>query len=275
MNGDDLTILIPVLRRPWRIAHVYESARAATPDAQILFIASPDDGAELGALDAFGVEYIVTTWPGGDRGDYARKINLGYLHSSRPVLFTGADDLDFHPDWYERARPLLEVPDEVVQVMPAGGVLIGPGKIPQIGVVGTMDTCNARTMDMWNGEPRVPTHSTHSLVARWYADQGGSPDRDHMIYFTEYWHEYCDDELIGTAMARGAYAHSDAVVEHLHPNRDAGDHPNPNDVPVPLDEVYLLGRERSRLSRRIFFARRRLWQGPPVAHRRGHDLTGR
>lgn len=248
----ELAILIPILRRPWRVRSVYESAIAATPEANILFICSPDDGSSIDAVHAVNVEPLVVDWPSGSRGDYARKINAGYRWTVEPLLFTGADDLHFHPRWYEAASALIDVPVETVEVM-RSGILIGPGTAPRVGVVGTTDLCNERTM--------LGEHSTHSLVARWYADMGGCADQSGIIYCEAYWHEFCDDELVQTAMARHAYVHAyDAVVEHLHPNRNPSDHPRPNAVAIPDDDTYRLGRERSRLSRRVFISRRRLWR---------------
>jgi glycosyltransferase involved in cell wall biosynthesis len=243
---EGLAIIIPVLRRPWRIPEVYESAMRATPDANVVFVVSPEDTVTRDALESYCLNHLVTSWHGGDRGDYARKINLGYEHTTEPLIFTGADDIDFHVGWYEAASALIDVPVETLQVMPSGGLLVGPGEIPRIGVVGTVDKCNERTAD--------GSHSTHSLVARWYADQGACVDIDHMIYYPGYFHEYCDDEMVQTAMVRQAYAHCyDAVVEHRHPNR--------RDIDIADDATYQLGRARSRLSRRVFLQRRRMWAG--------------
>jgi len=253
LTDDELVIVLPVLRRPHRIEPVWTSARTATPGARIVFVASPDDRATLDALDALGHDYLTTTWAGGERGDYARKINLGYRSTTERLIFTGADDLSFHPGWYELAAAMIDVPEQVTTVLSGGATLVGPKTVPRIGVVGTKDICNDRTM---RGE-----HSTHSLVARWYADQGGCAEQSAIIYHEGYFHEYCDDELVQTAMSRRAYAHSEAVVEHLHPNRN-GNHPRPNELTVADDETYRIGRARSRLSRRVFMHRQQLWQGP-------------
>jgi glycosyltransferase involved in cell wall biosynthesis len=222
MTGDDLTIIVPLWRRTKNIGRVYESAWAATPDAQILFVVSEGDHAVLEVIDELvDAEYLLVGGPGGEAGDYARKINAGYRASALDWVFTGADDLIFHPGWYEAARDVALI---------------------DTGVIGTVDLCNGRTI---NGE-----HSTHSLVARWYADFGGSMDADHMIYHEGYVHEYCDDELVQTAMMRGAYAHAfDAVVEHRHMLID----------PALDDPVYRHGRRFTRLSRRLYLRRKMLW----------------
>jgi glycosyltransferase involved in cell wall biosynthesis len=222
VTGDDLTIVIPLWRRTANIGRVYESAWAATPDAQILFVVSQGDAEVVDVVEELtGSEYLLTDGPGGEAGDYARKINAGYRETDREWLFTGADDLLFHPGWYESARAHAAI---------------------DTGVIGTVDLCNGRTS--------LGEHSTHSLVARWYADFGGSMDADHMIYHEGYVHEYCDDELVQTAMMRGAYAHAfDAVVEHKHMLIDA----------TLDDPVYRHGRRFTRLSRRLFLRRKFLW----------------
>jgi hypothetical protein len=222
VTGDDLTVIVPLWRRTKNITRVYVSAWEATPEAQILFMVSEGDGEVLDAVsELVDAEYLITAGPGGEPGDYARKINAGYRETDREWLFTGADDLLFTPGWYEAARAHAKI---------------------DTGVIGTVDRCNGRTA--------LGEHSTHSLVARWYADFGGSMDAERMIYHEGYVHEYCDDELVQTAMMRGAYAHAfDAVVEHRHMLID----------PTLDDAVYRHGRRHSRLSRRLYLRRKFLW----------------
>jgi len=226
MTGDDLTIVVPLWRRTTNIARVFVSAWEATPDAQIMFVVSGGDHDVLDAVsELVDAEYLLVDGPGGEPGDYARKINAGYRATDRDWLFTGADDLLFHDGWYEAAR--------------AHAVI-------DTGVIGTVDLCNGRTA--------LGEHSTHSLVARWYADFGGCMDQDHVIYHEGYVHEYCDDELVRTAMMRKAWAWAeDAVVEHRHMLLDR----------ALDDEVYRHGRRWSRMSRRTFLMRRRLWGDLP------------
>jgi len=140
--------------------------------------------------------------------------------TDEPLLFFGADDLHFHPGWLDAARAEFR---------------------PGIGVVGTQDLCNRRVL---RGE-----HATHFLVTREYAelpliDGGRGP------LCEEYPHEFVDDELVGTARHRGAWAFAaGSVVEHLHP--DAGK--------APSDELYAAQAERMRRGRPIFNKRRALW----------------
>lgn len=250
-NGADLTVLVPLWRRTINITRVYDSAVAATPDVQVLFVASELDYPVVDALLDGRYEHVSMPGPGGGPGDYARKINHGYRASDRPCLFTGADDIVFDLGWYDAARALLDVPEPAVQVLGGGATITGPFNMltSHVGVVGTNDQCNARTFvpDL----PEYP-HSTHSLIGRWYADQGASWDGPNVIYHEGYEHEYCDDELVATARLRGSYAHAlDSIVRHLHPNTAL----------APDDETYQRGRSRTRYSRRTFLARQRLWGG--------------
>jgi hypothetical protein len=224
-TGHDLVIIIPLWRRVSHITRVYQSALESTPDARILFVASVGDDVVMDAVSTGDVPFTTIAGNGGGLGDYASKINAGYRATSEPWLFTGADDLHFHPGWYEAARIVASEEG--------------------IGVIGTADLSDARTM---NG-----THSTHSLVARWYADAGGSVDADHQIYHEGYAHWFCDDELVQTALARGAYGHAlDAVVEHLHAIVDKS----------PDDATYLRGRATAPLGLRRYRKRRLLWTLP-------------
>lgn len=156
-------------------------------------------------------------------GDYARKINRGYLVSSEPFLFLGADDLAFRPGW-----------------LAAG---LAPFADPAIGVVGTQDL--APTERARSGE-----HATHVLVRRRYVDELGTIDEPGKILHESYPHEYVDDELVGTAKARGAWHFAgDSVVEHLHPSWGK----------APTDALYRDQARRMAIGRRIFERRRPLW----------------
>lgn len=215
----DLVIIVPMLGRAHRVDPLLESIRA-TCTARVLFAVTPGDEAVIDAIDAAGEQRI--TVPRRPVGDYARKINAGYRASTEQLIFCGADDLLFHPGWFEAATAELK---------------------PGVGVVGTNDL----------GSPRVlrGEHSTHSLVTRDYADHHGTIDAPGAVMHEGYIHEYVDDELVGTARKRGAWAFaSDARVQHLHPNW------NPD---IVIDELYALQPRRMRLGRSYYQRRKRLW----------------
>lgn len=214
-----VAILIPVLARPHRVAPLLANIRSATPEPhRVLFIADVDDLDEIAALGEGGAEWITVDQP----RNYAGKINAGYRATSEPLLFMGADDLNFHRDWYSRALAWM-----------------GDG----IDVVGTNDICNPRVM--------TGAHSTHTLVKRSYVKKRGTIDEYDKVLHEGYAHEYTDDEFVQTAMKRGVYAHAfDSIVEHLHPLvKKAED-----------DSTYRLGRSRTRESRRLFQQRSPLWR---------------
>jgi hypothetical protein len=249
MNGDDLVIVVPLWRRTVNIARCYESAYQATPGARVLFVASAGDQPVVDFLNDAELDHMVMPGDGGGTGDYARKINAGYRGSREPHIFTGADDIVFTLGWYQAAVGLLDY--DPASWTGEQTVMHGPASDHQfVGVVGTNDGCNPRTFDMLN--PAYP-HSTHSLVARWYADAGATmTDGPNVVYHEGYEHEYCDDELVQTALLRCAYAHAqEAHVTHLHPNAGA----------APDDETYQRGRSRTRVSRNHYRRRQALWGG--------------
>lgn len=220
----DILIVIPVLRRPHRAAPVLESIREATTlPHRVLFVGSPGDDDEHQAVrDAGGDLLVIDRLPG--RGDWARKIQAAYDTSDEPLIFLGADDLRFHPGWLEAALRALT---------------------PGIGVVGTNDLGNRRVI--------AGDHATHCVVTRDYVERFGTIDQPGQVLHTGYWHEYVDDELVGTAKMRGAWAFAaDAVVEHLHPNWNKAD----------SDGLYDQQRARMRDGLRIYQRRRHLWTSP-------------
>jgi hypothetical protein len=228
----ELIILIPVLRRPHRVKPLLESIETATPKGcyRVLFLLSPMDAAELVAVvqGAEGRSWV--NWYVMDRhlegGDFQRKINEGYRGSKEPLIFAGADDLCFHPGWFEAAKRCLR---------------------PGIGMIGTNDL----------GNPGVLREelSTHSLFTRAYADLG-TVDQPRTIYCELYPHTRCDNEAVETAMARQAYCHAaDSIVEHLHPHWGK----------ASLDSVYTQAYSPANLraGNKIFHERRPLWQNLP------------
>jgi hypothetical protein len=238
LTGSDLAIVVPLWRRTENLDRLLASVWATVPDAEVVCVVSPDDAPVLAWCNEphdsirGWVHPILAQWPGGSPGDYSRKINTGYRASFlRPFIFTGADDIEFQPGWYEAARDLVVDEEESAT-----------HDLPMIGVVGTVDDCNPRTFD--------GSHSTHSLVARWYADLGGCVDQSGVIYHEGYAHEYCDDELVQTAKMRLTYAHAfDAHVTHHHPMAGRAED----------DDTYRTGRSRTPQSRALYRARRRLW----------------
>jgi hypothetical protein len=185
---EPIAILVPMLGRPHRVVPLLDSIRATTPHARVLFVVSPGDADVHAQIDAAGEERMTVDYQ--PAGDYARKVNTGYRHTVEPLLFLAADDLKFHPCWYEQATSRLD---------------------HGIGVVGTNDL----------GSPRVMAgeHSTHSLVTRDYADKYGTIDGPGQILFEGYVHEFVDDELVGTAKHRRAFSFAFfSHVEHLHGN---------------------------------------------------------
>lgn len=215
----DVAIIVPLLRRPWRVAPLLGSITATTTvPHEVVFACTPSDLATIDAVRAERHDPLLVPWH--PKGDYARKIQAGIDATDSPYVFTGADDLKFHPHWFENAAKLMD---------------------GTVGVVGTNDLCSKRVMA---GE-----HGTHFLVARWYIDLG-TFDEPGVLFHHGYVHEFVDDELVGTAKKRGAWAHAaDSVVEHLHPMNGG----------APMDDLYAAQRSRMGRSKALYLRRRQQW----------------
>lgn len=208
-----------MLGRPWHIRPLLQSITNSVPDANVLFVVTPTDEAVITKLDKINANYITVEY--NEVGDYARKINAAFDHTTEPLIFTGASDLHFHKRWFERAVRYID-----------------RGKH----VIGTNDMGLDRTI---NG-----THSTHTLVTREYVDKYGLIDQPGKVLCEEYIHEFCDDELVQTAIFRDAWAWSGtSYVEHMHPIWGKG----------VWDESYTKDKERMARSGAIFTLRSQLW----------------
>jgi hypothetical protein len=193
-------------------------ASATRQPYRLLFVANEGDDAEIAELIAAKADHIIVP---ANRISWACKINDGFRATTEEWIFTGADDLNFHPDWFERA--LLWANDT-------------------IGIIGTNDICNPRVM---TGE-----HSTHMLVRRSYIEKWGTIDEPGVVLHERYRHAFADDECVATAKARGVYVHAyDSIVEHMHPNTQKSE----------MDETYKEGMKYSADGRRVFSQRKKLW----------------
>lgn len=221
----EIAVIVPVLGRPHRAQPLADSLRASDPGGlcELYFVCSPNDREEFDACLAATPVSFVAEWESGP-GDYARKINYGVRGTTQPWIFTGADDLAFHPGWAEEA---LRVGEE-----------------QQVGMVGTDD--------LGNGLVRQGRHSTHSLFRRSYVEECGTVDEPGLIYHEGYGHQQCDVEAYETAVARGCFAFAQAsVVEHLHAFWGKSE----------MDATYRKGLASGRADQKLFLQRRRLWRG--------------
>ncbi len=219
-------MLAPVLGRPERAGPLHDSLRS-TSTARLVFLCSPGDRKEIAACRKVArrdssCDVIVVGWEPGP-GDYARKVNEGVRMTVEPWLMNAADDLLFHPGWDR----------EALRVADANGRR----------VIGTNDLCNPRVI---RGR-----HSTHSLVHRTYIDEVGTVDRQGVMLHEGYRHNFCDDELVQTAIFRREFVMATrSHVQHLHPNCGQADD----------DDTYRLGMEGFRQDRQLARQRRSLWR---------------
>lgn len=212
-----VAVLIPTYRRAHRVGEVTTNILESTEHANVYFICESDDEETIETVTfTVGANLIIN-----DRSrNYAGAINTGVHATDEPYVFAGADDLNFHPGWYEAASKKLEYP---------------------IHVVGTNDLHNP---DVLSG-----AHATHYLVTRWYA-HNGCIDAANTMLCEKYDHNYCDTEFIAFAQHRGMYAPClEAIVEHKHWAWGK----------APMDATYEKGCRTEPQDKALFYERRNLW----------------
>ena len=216
----DVTVLIPVLQRPDNAKKVADSIRQ-TSDCHIMFLCSPNDQEEIEACKATGERVEIMPCL-NSKGDYAKKINYGIEVSDTDWVLMAADDLKFYLGWYDYAVPYIQQGFQVI---------------------GTNDLHSPRVT---NG-----SHSTHSFINKGYVERFGLIDGTlGKALFEGYWHEYVDDELVGTAKARNTWAFSfESRIEHLHYMYGLAE----------ADTIYLMQQMRMRKSLDLFLERQKLW----------------
>jgi hypothetical protein len=225
----ELSILIPVLRRPANVEAVLASiiASGIGVDYRVVFISTTNDRDEHRAIDVQrgrgDVEVRHLTMAPTKVGDYAKKINFAVASYDSTWYFLGADDLRFHPGWFSSA---------MFAHTQTGCLVVG-------------------TNDLGNSRVQVGDHSTHTLVHRDYVARGSIDDATKVLH-EGYVHCYVDDEFIQTAIHRGEFVSAtSSAVEHLHPDWDKTDRRN--------DVAYQISRRSMTTGYRLFRRRRPLW----------------
>ena len=222
----DVAILIPVLQRPANAEpQVLDILSATTCNFEIVFICTVGDEEQIATLKQLAKDYSEVRYlriSPSKVGDYARKINFGANETDSHYVFTGADDLHFHDNWFGAATAAYA----------ATGCR----------VIGTQDLGNRRVI---KGE-----HSTHSLVRRSYIDDMGTIDEPGKLLHEGYPHEFVDDEMVETAKHRGefVFAHR-SIVEPLHPLWGKSD----------TDHLYDAHRTRMVQGRKVYQQRKNQW----------------
>jgi len=227
-----VAVLAPVLNRPERAPMLSESFTLALNDdhrMRLVPICSLDDLPEINAWLRLGIQPEVVNWRPGP-GDWAKKINWGFRRMIKlgfEWMLLGADDLGFHPGWFDAALTVHHA----------------------------TDACVIGTNDLGNPTVKRGHHSTHPLVFRDYLECG-TIDEPNQIVCELYSHNWVDTELVETAKARGTWAFAaDSHVEHLHPFWGKSE----------MDDVYAKGRANFHDDRRLFESRRELWEEVAVA----------
>lgn len=185
-----IEILIPVLGRPEKVEPLYRNIVEVTDvPHHVLFLCSHGDRAEIEAVEAVDADYLTLRAPPA-KGQYAKKINLGYRETKGEWLALCADDVIFHPHWATTA--LAAAAD-------------------RFSVVALNDKANSFV--------RSGLLATHALVRRSYVDDPGcSLDGPGVIYHEGYSHNFVDCELSVLARKRGVFVYSSgAILRHIHP----------------------------------------------------------
>lgn len=217
-----IAVIVPVLARPANAGPVAESFRAASTDADLVFVASKGDRDEIAACDETGFCVLLADWEPG-HADFQRKVNLAFNATEEPFVFQAADDVDFQPGWDVEALKVIEA--------------------TQTGVCGTDDGANPQV--------KAGRHSTHSLIRRSYVDEcGGSLDGPGIVFSEAYGHQWCDVELVELAKARGCFSFAPASrVVHRHPIWKT----------AASDDTYRKGQASTHEDRRLYETRSKGW----------------
>jgi len=185
----EVAIIVPTLGRPGVLGQLVENLRRTTPPVyRLCFVVDADDEATHSALASLvpAPEVLVLEHD----GTYPVKVNAGARATGEPLLLPTADDVVFHPGWYESALPHFR---------------------QGLQVVGTSDLTPATR----NGR-----HATMPILTRSYMEDPGAAYGEKGVVFHEgYHHNFVETELWQLACNReAAVFEPSSVIEHLHPS---------------------------------------------------------
>lgn len=215
-----LGIYIPSYGRADKLAALAENIKTATEgDFQLYWGLEKRDKESIKAAEKTGYPIIFNT----GESKYSDALQAIYENTDEEIFFWGNDDFYFLPSWNEGPLRVMEIN-------------------PKIGVLGVHD-----------GNPKT-RYNTISFVRRSYIKEQsgviGIPNR--VLY--PYLHNYVDDELTGTAQARGVWdKYEGPCIEHRHHSftwlKDT----------LPMDGTYRKNDSGFARDTETFYARRHLW----------------
>ena len=174
-----LAILMPTLWRSHKLGDLIDNINEATWELphKIYFMCPSDDQDTIDLLTERGETFWID---GPDDMGYATRINKMYKLTTEPWIFTGSDDIYFHPDWLTNAL-----------------------RYRAYAVVSPEDGNNR-----WG---------TNFLINRTYIEeQSGCMDIPDVVFYP-YGHFFCDTELREVATKRGVFINAPhSQVEHRH-----------------------------------------------------------
>lgn len=208
-----IAIFIPTLYRPKNLPKVINSIYDTAFNECNIYAMCPDDDIESQEiLD----EYDVKFWT--DKGDmrFAKRIQWMYRMTNESWFLTGADDLVFTEGWLDAAKPFMN----------------------NYSVISFEDNCN----------PTLP--GTNFLIRRKYIkEDSGVVDSPNTVFCQEYFHNFVDNELWGTAIKRGVFAKCPGVIEHLHPTIGKAE----------WDDIYEVAQQNFHNDATLFHMRSHMW----------------
>lgn len=221
MSLFSIVAIIPVLNRPKNVERLINSFKDNTPldRAELLFVTGKDCKEEIEEINKFTGSISIDIAP-DNIISWAKRINYGIKQSENKStwILCGADDIIFHPNWFEIAEQK---------------------SINFDGIIGTNDLGHPATIGGW--------HSTHPIVSREYIKNFGVIDEPGKLCHEGYFHNYVDAEIVHTAIKRGKWIHEPkCIIEHLHPAWNKA-----ND-----DDVYKKGHEKVNLDRNLWSKRK-------------------
>ena len=180
-----IAILIPTLKRPYRLAPLVENIhKTTTIPHKIYFMTGDIESQQI--LDELNETCFV------DHGDtWPNRINALFHKTMEPYVFLCSDYSWFHPGWDSIAMERMEDIDGIVVVN-----------------------------DLHN-----PNGTLALVSRNYIDTMSGCIDTPNVVIYPGYKHNYSDGELFCTARIRGKWAQcTDSIVEHLHPHAGKAPH---------------------------------------------------
>ena len=180
-----LGIYLPTYNRPHKLKPVADNIKKATKSKYRLYFGiEPDDKKSQEEAEKWGLNYVINQYT----PSYSNALQSLYEATDEDIFFWANDDFLFLDEWDVKPLEMLD------------------------------DNPNVMVLGVHDGNPKTSFRTISFIRRKYIEEQSGVIDIPNRVLYP-YHHNFVDDELTNTAIARGVWdACPTLCIQHQHPS---------------------------------------------------------